>query len=277
VVGLNGGSFSQMLRAGLTSAFTAAAMFAVGSAFPSGTLPNIAGHSIVGCLSAVMGGTGCGAGALAAGIGAASAPFVPQDLVAGTATSAVLGGLASVAGGGKFANGAITAAYGYLFNHFVHRGMDVVNPWDVGNDAHRTFQMWARQRPDIFTEQGNDGMGTYFPGRIDVGNSYSRELWELKPDHITGLLLGIAEIGHYITFSTTLPGTNRPPYRPGGDSIIPGGSVVLPGLYGSYEYNLAAPGVILYNFKPYQDTLNLSFSAYFGLLVATKPKWCTCQ
>jgi hypothetical protein len=28
----------------------------------------------------------------------------------------VIGGLASVAGGGKFANGAITAAYGYLFN-----------------------------------------------------------------------------------------------------------------------------------------------------------------
>jgi hypothetical protein len=30
--------------------------------------------------------------------------------------SAGLGGLASVAGGGKFANGAITAAFGYLFN-----------------------------------------------------------------------------------------------------------------------------------------------------------------
>jgi hypothetical protein len=36
-----------------------------------------------------------------------------QKLVA----SAVLGGLGSVAGGGKFANGAITGAFGYLFNN----------------------------------------------------------------------------------------------------------------------------------------------------------------
>jgi hypothetical protein len=36
--------------------------------------------------------------------------------VAALTANAVLGGAASVAGGGKFANGAITGAFGYLFN-----------------------------------------------------------------------------------------------------------------------------------------------------------------
>jgi hypothetical protein len=33
---------------------------------------------------------------------------------------AAIGGLASVAGGGKFGNGAVTAAFGYLFNDLAH-------------------------------------------------------------------------------------------------------------------------------------------------------------
>jgi YD repeat-containing protein len=40
----------------------------------------------------------------------------PGHLLGGTAASAIVGGLASVAGGGKFENGAVTAAFGYLFN-----------------------------------------------------------------------------------------------------------------------------------------------------------------
>lgn len=40
----------------------------------------------------------------------------------GTATiqSAIVGGTASVLGGGKFANGAVTGAFGYLFNDAIH-------------------------------------------------------------------------------------------------------------------------------------------------------------
>lgn len=36
------------------------------------------------------------------------------------ASSAVLGGMVSEIGGGKFANGAITAAYSMMFNEFMH-------------------------------------------------------------------------------------------------------------------------------------------------------------
>ena len=45
---------------------------------------------------------------------------VGQNLVAGTAASAVLGGLGSVAAGGKFADGAVTASFGYLLNAVLH-------------------------------------------------------------------------------------------------------------------------------------------------------------
>jgi hypothetical protein len=93
----------------------------------SAHLQNIAGHALVGCLSAVMGGAKCGPGALAGAVGSFAAPILrdifphpktnPSHLFGGTVASAIIGGLASVAGGGKFANGAVTAAFGYLFNH----------------------------------------------------------------------------------------------------------------------------------------------------------------
>jgi hypothetical protein len=48
--------------------------------------------------------------------------FVGKDAVSGTITSAIVGGTASVLGGGTFANGAQTAAFGYLFNYIAHAG-----------------------------------------------------------------------------------------------------------------------------------------------------------
>ena len=38
-------------------------------------------------------------------------------MIGGTTSTGVIGGLASVAGGGKFENGAVTAAFGYMFNY----------------------------------------------------------------------------------------------------------------------------------------------------------------
>jgi hypothetical protein len=53
--------------------------------------------------------------------------------MAGTAISATVGGFASVAGGGKFANGAVAGAFGYLFNDFSHL-------W-YGTDAHYSIEI----------------------------------------------------------------------------------------------------------------------------------------
>ncbi|MEQ1936498.1 MAG: hypothetical protein ABL962_21825, partial [Fimbriimonadaceae bacterium] len=60
----------------------------------------------------------CGAGAMSAAVGAIASPFVNTGSHEGNiAAHAVVGGLASVAGGGKFAEGAATAAFGYMFNN----------------------------------------------------------------------------------------------------------------------------------------------------------------
>jgi hypothetical protein len=176
VVGVNGGNFSQMLRAGLTSAFTAAAMFAVGSAFPSGTLPNIAGHAVVGCLAGMMGGGACGPGALSAGITAAAGPLINGKgfSVGSLVANAVIGGLASVAGGGKFANGAITAAYGYLFNqagnHYPRCGTAYCTPEDAARAALDIYnpQSWREEWGGLIYRNAD---GTfYFTRAISLGS-----------------------------------------------------------------------------------------------------------
>ncbi len=138
VTGITSGDLGKALRAGLISAVTAIAFYGIGDLTGNfeGSLPwlgghgplefgspahlfNIAGHALVGCASAMAKGGKCGPGALSGAAGSFGGPlmeglgFAPK-LVA----TSVLGGLASVAGGGKFADGAVTAAFGYLFNYF---------------------------------------------------------------------------------------------------------------------------------------------------------------
>jgi RHS repeat-associated protein len=130
VTGMSGGSMADMLRAGVIAGATAFAFNVIGtltssspgSPFDLGKyVANVAGHAGVGCLSAVASGGHCGPGALAAGSGAAIAPVAAQGgLVGGTAISSAVGGLASLAGGAKFEDGAVTAAFGYLFNACLH-------------------------------------------------------------------------------------------------------------------------------------------------------------
>jgi hypothetical protein len=95
------------------------------------------GHAAVGCLSAVASGGQCGPGALSAGVGSAAAPLVGGiangSPLIGAGLSGAIGGFASVAGGGKFADGAVTAAFGYLFNQLAHQGP--VSAFRSGNDT----------------------------------------------------------------------------------------------------------------------------------------------
>jgi hypothetical protein len=127
VAGVRSGSLGQALRAGLTSAATAAAMFGVGEITGHGNLgfgtgdhiANIAGHAGAGCLSAMASGGKCGQGAAAAAAGAFAGPLVAEmglSYEGRLVANSVVGGLASVAGGGKFGDGAVTAAFGYMFN-----------------------------------------------------------------------------------------------------------------------------------------------------------------
>ncbi|MFC7286538.1 hypothetical protein ACFQPC_00680 [Herminiimonas glaciei] len=119
--GIMGGSFKSMLVGGLTGA-----MFgAVGDAWGAGTFGNIAGHAAVGCASSSLSGGDCGSGALAAGVAAYGSANMPSalkgNLAYEIAFASAFGGIASVAGGGNFANGTVTAAFGYLFNELQHQ------------------------------------------------------------------------------------------------------------------------------------------------------------
>lgn len=81
-------------------------------------------HGFVGGIVSAAQGGGFGSGFLAAGV----ATFAPtpvdgqgfEAIAEGTIESAVLGGVGAVLGGGKFANGAETGAFGYLFNKLLH-------------------------------------------------------------------------------------------------------------------------------------------------------------
>jgi hypothetical protein len=132
VAGITSGRLGkEVLRAGVTTAATVAAFAVVGgiaSTMPGATdgtfvpfsqayFANAVGSALVGCGQATASGGKCGAGALAAGVTAAAGPYLSGlKFAVGLAANAALGGAASVLGGGKFGNGAVTGAFGYLFS-----------------------------------------------------------------------------------------------------------------------------------------------------------------
>jgi RHS repeat-associated protein len=87
----------------------------------------IVAHAVVGCVGQMTSGGECGPGALAGAFGKA-ASMVGADVLgleqrsfSNFLFSTFAGGTASVVGGGKFANGAVQGAFGYLFNHMTGR------------------------------------------------------------------------------------------------------------------------------------------------------------
>ncbi len=125
VAGITSGNLGYALKAGFIAAATAVAFYEIGEITghnpnpftqPDKYLENVAGHAAVGCASAAASGGKCGPAALAGGITSAAGPIISGRGFTSLVANSVLGGVASVAGGGKFANGAITGAFGYLFN-----------------------------------------------------------------------------------------------------------------------------------------------------------------
>ncbi len=78
-------------------------------------------HAAVGCGTSALQGGSCRSGAMAAGFAEFAGPIgADQGYVFGTTKAMIVGGVGSVLGGGKFANGAVTGAFGYLFNECAH-------------------------------------------------------------------------------------------------------------------------------------------------------------
>lgn len=96
----------------------------VGNEYAAGSFSNVVGHGVVGGISSLAGGSGFGPGFLSGAVSGWGGAFVPDSVVMGSVASAVLGGTASEIGGGKFANGAVTGAFGHLFNRCRHAVCD---------------------------------------------------------------------------------------------------------------------------------------------------------
>ncbi|CAN7240115.1 RHS repeat domain-containing protein [Polaromonas sp. LjRoot131] len=110
------GSMSAAYKAGAISLATASAMSwagDVGELYGKYGIEHFGAHALVGCVSSAAQGGNCGAGALAGAAGLAGTAY-------GLIGSAIAGGVGAVIGGGKFENGAVTGAFGYLFNHCAH-------------------------------------------------------------------------------------------------------------------------------------------------------------
>ncbi|HRE18225.1 MAG TPA: hypothetical protein PLW86_14355, partial [Rhodocyclaceae bacterium] len=106
-------------------------------------LANMAGHAAVGCAMAAAQGGNCEQGAKSAAVGSFVTPLAAgAGPVGGLVITTIAGGTASVLGGGKFANGAVTAAAGYLFNQLSPKQPVQLR---VGNEVHDGFVEVLRQ------------------------------------------------------------------------------------------------------------------------------------
>ena len=130
--GFAGYSNKDALRMGLISGLTAQAFYQVGTLGDQNKwsgYTRVAAHAAVGCASSAASGGSCQSGALSAGFSEAATFNGWQGKgFYGVVTASVIGGTASVLGGGKFANGAVTGAVGYLFNALLH-----ADGWDSPN------------------------------------------------------------------------------------------------------------------------------------------------
>ena len=96
------------------------------SAAGQGSVTSIALHGVAGCVANAAFGAKCGPGAMSAAFSEVSSGFSGaannywNNNAPGLLISVVVGGTASTLGGGKFSNGAMTAAYGYIANDLAH-------------------------------------------------------------------------------------------------------------------------------------------------------------
>ncbi|HQR40737.1 MAG TPA: hypothetical protein PLF26_20310, partial [Blastocatellia bacterium] len=93
------------------------------SGFGSGGLGRVALHAAVGCASGAAAGGSCRQQAAGAGFAELAGPVVSlgdNNVAYGIVAHAVAGGIGAKLAGGKFENGAVTGAFGYLFNEMGH-------------------------------------------------------------------------------------------------------------------------------------------------------------
>jgi RHS repeat-associated protein len=231
-----GASTSDALRAGAAGFVTAVAYNVAGKIGQSNGAygyAHFAAHAAAGCISAAAGGGNCGTGALSGVAGLAGTPY-------GMIGAMVAGGTASVLGGGKFANGAATGAFGYLFNHWAHNLALALD----GIEAHQALQGYQANY-GLFTEKSCISPYSCVDGRFDIAAA-DGQLWEIKRNSLAGRALGAIALDAY-----TEPGKSN--FYRGGDlpGLPVGGSITLGGgSGGTYSYQNLGGGLVVYDKLP---------------------------
>jgi RHS repeat-associated protein len=255
VAGVSSGNLGYALKAGFIAAATAVAFYEVGTLAKSiggalGYALKVAGHALVGCVSAVASGGKCGPAALAGGITSAAGPLINgQNSALNVVSNAVLGGLASVAGGGKFANGAATGAFGYIFNDFSHL-------W-LGWDAHYSIEYFFENKSTNFEGEIRvhvDGGSDIFPDLVYFSaKDNTIYVWEIKADTFFSRYLATPEAQGYVSAMQADPQFSGWNIAPGTQEIIDqyySGERIYSTTVGGRWYTLSeasgANGAILY-------------------------------
>ncbi|WP_238541090.1 RHS repeat-associated core domain-containing protein [Polaromonas sp. CF318] len=113
------GTLKGGVQGALTGALFGAASVVGGPGIEgANSFERYAAHAAAGCVSSEVGGGNCGSGAASALLGKFATNSTERwgiGVAQGT-VAAIAGGVGSVIAGGKFENGAVTAAFGYLFN-----------------------------------------------------------------------------------------------------------------------------------------------------------------
>ena len=144
-----GGISTQSWDGAMWGAFSAAAFFGVGDAFPAKGVQvgdamwyqRVVAHGLVGGTMSVAQGGKFGHGFVSAGASAGAGPWIDgMDSIGKggrVAVAALVGGTVSAVTGGKFANGAVTAAFSRAFNDAQHeheptrmeKALRFLKPW----------------------------------------------------------------------------------------------------------------------------------------------------
>ena len=138
--GFEAGALSG-LQSGISSGIGGASSLdgpSIGNLGAGITVKRVLAHGLVGGAFARARGDSFGSGFATGVFTKLSAGKLSESIpgkFGGAAASAIIGGTASTLSGGKFANGALSGAFGYLYNFWSHRFAGNYSPPNVNVDA----------------------------------------------------------------------------------------------------------------------------------------------
>ena len=182
------------LSAGIQGAVFAAAFTTVGGS-SLGPSAKVAAHALIGCLQGAASGGKCGPSAMAAAFGKFASTKIPPGFdAAGAVITAIAGGTASVIGGGKFANGALQAGFGYIFNALTMRQVAAMTTKGLALLSHEVAQYGFELIAPEVSFKGASGVniridGVYMgsDGRILFGEAKVGNFADLTKNQKIGL------------------------------------------------------------------------------------------